>query len=285
MKNFIIASRELGKDKLNFQGAGGNSSVKIGNKIFIKSSGYRMKDISMDNGISVCSYLPLKKFLSFKKKYSTHDEEKFLKIINQARDKSSKNNPSMEIGFHAILNSKFIFHLHNIYANIFLCMEEGEKDIKKIFNDYDFKVIPYFNPGYELAHFLSKNNNLPRILFLKNHGIIVHGNNLNECIGTIFMINSKIKNYLDDQNSLTEFKIINKDKRIIKYLFPDAAVFSKTKLSKLNSQKTKDILEIKSTQVYILNEIKKQKRKPRYLSNSQVKKIINMQQEKERLEK
>lgn len=283
MRDFIIASKELGKNKLNFQGAGGNSSVKIGNKIFIKSSGYKMRDINTDNGISECNYLPLRKFLLSKKHYSAEDEEEFLKLVLQTKNKNFKENPSMEIGFHAILNSKYIFHLHSIYANIFLCMQEGEKEIKKIFKDYDFKIIPYLNPGYELAHFFSKNKNLPKIIFLKNHGVIVHGNNLNECIGTIFMINSKIEYFLKEKNKLNEFKVLNKNKRFTKYLFPDAAVFSKVKLSKFNSQKIKDILEIKSAQVYILNEIKNQKRNPKYLSPKEVKKVINMQQEKERL--
>ena len=43
-ESFLSASAELGSNFNLIQGAGGNTSYKDGNSLFIKASGYKLKD-------------------------------------------------------------------------------------------------------------------------------------------------------------------------------------------------------------------------------------------------
>ena len=50
--SFLSASEEIGRDFNLIQGAGGNTSYKEGDSIFIKASGYKLRD-SLDKDIFV----------------------------------------------------------------------------------------------------------------------------------------------------------------------------------------------------------------------------------------
>jgi len=59
-----------------------------------------------------------------------------------------------------------------------------------VFNGTESCVVNYFHPGDELVleiensfnEFVRKNNKLPKLILLKNHGIITFGKTINECI-------------------------------------------------------------------------------------------------------
>ena len=196
MENFLETSVKIGNNILNVQGPGGNSSMKIKNKIYIKASGKRMNETSKKDGISICNFEELLKFISSKKRYSNKDEDEFLEIINQSKEVGSPN-PSMEIGFHIAIPSKYIFHLHSVYVNIFLCMKNGPKILEKLFKDVPHVFVDYKNPGYELSLHISKFKKYPKLIFLKNHGVIIHSDNLKDCFDVSELVNKRIEDYLN----------------------------------------------------------------------------------------
>ena len=133
---------------LDAPGKGGNISVKYEDLILIKSSGQNMKQKHL---VSICDSNGISKF--------GYD------FVSEKHVRDSK--PSMEIQMHLNLKSKYVFHYHPIYVLPYLC------------SDYEFsfgETIDYINPGTDLAEAVLETSN--EILWLKNHGIVIHSDSL-----------------------------------------------------------------------------------------------------------
>lgn len=267
------------------QGAGGNTSIKIRNKLYVKASGEKLKNMSLTHGYVCSLYKSPLKFFAGKKKYQSKDESGFLHQVDASIVKAeSFGNPSMETGFHAVIPSRYVFHLHSVYANIFTCMKNGSTVLRKLFKKNQFLWIDYLNPGYELALILVQKKSLPPLIFLQNHGIIIHGESIAVCLTYLNMLQEVIEAYLKQKKAFLPFKLQTKFVKPRKYNFPDSAVFSNIDFKKLPVQKKKDVLEIFSAQQYIIKTIKKLKQQPVFLNQKNVQRLLNMGQEKYRQE-
>ena len=77
----------------------------------------------------------------------------------------------MEYLMHLKIPSKYVVHYHPIYVLPYLC------------SDYKFNfgtVIDYVHPGKHLADEIKKIENLSNTIFLKNHGVIIHADSIDE---------------------------------------------------------------------------------------------------------
>ncbi len=258
MKEFLKASKKIGLDQALIQRAGGNSSIKVGRKMLVKASGFLMKDMKKGIGYVDLDYKKIKDYIfSLPKnfKVTLKDENNFSAFLGNA---------SIEAGMHTIL-SKYVFHTHSVYANVFNCMKNGEQKLREIFGKKNILWIPYKNPGLALAHAiaqLAKKGSLPKIIFLQNHGLITHDDNLESAVELTHFVTRKI--------DLPLFSIENKIYKIIDHLFPDSIIFSK-------------VLEINSASCYILKLIKKLGEKPNFISTKDIQFIQNMDKEKYRM--
>ena len=126
------------------QGAGGNISLKDDNGIMaIKASGTQLDHVSHSNGIAYVSYE------NYAKQLLSCQKESDYNLLNQQQTRSdlATERASMEVGFHAVLDTAVI-HTHNVYANILLCSHEGSNIIKAEFPTAT--VLDYVTPGLEL---------------------------------------------------------------------------------------------------------------------------------------
>jgi L-fuculose-phosphate aldolase len=156
-------------------GAEGNVSKKDGSVFFIKSSGSFLKDL--DDSNIVC-----------------YD------FLGNQKDNFTKKG-SMELGFHRFfLNQKdinYVCHTHPINTLKILCSDFAEEFSNKrifpdqvIFNGRKSCLVPYETPGEDLFKsvenrvltFEKNHNFFPKLILLKNHGIIACGKSINECI-------------------------------------------------------------------------------------------------------
>jgi rhamnose utilization protein RhaD (predicted bifunctional aldolase and dehydrogenase) len=285
MEDFIKVSQTLGKNILYVQGAGGNASIKIGDKLYVKASGEKLKNMSETQGYVCCRYKPLAKYFKNKTKYIKQDEYEFLRLVDSSIIPSeSYGSPSMEAGFHAVIPSKYVFHLHSAYANILGCMSYGSHTIRNLYKDIPHLIIDYVNPGYELAFVLAKKKSLPSLIFLRNHGIIVHGDDTASCIEIIQKLHTMMEAYLKEQKIFKPFTLLTKFPKIHGYIFPDSAVFSHIDIQHLPERKSKEVLEILSAQEYSIHMMKRLGKIPKYLTQSEINKLLNMKQEKYRQE-
>ena len=190
-----------------FQGAGGNVSVKLDNEIMaIKSSGIEIKEMNQHHGYSLVNFKKIHDhFLKLPKNINKKIDESTVSFINdQLIDlphyKSLR--PSIETGFHSILK-KYVIHSHSVYANILTCCDEFEHLVDAIFKKDNFINIKYFPPGTSLTKnilidynlYFKNFNKYPEIIFLKNHGLIIHSDDNLRCKSLHSYVNESIVNF------------------------------------------------------------------------------------------
>jgi L-fuculose-phosphate aldolase len=191
-------------------GMEGNISKKTNDGIIIKASGANLRNLSESDLVNY----------NFKGEQTNNHNKK----------------GSMELSFHLYLlenyNIKYVAHTHPTNTLKILVSDKINEFADKrlfpdqvIFNGKKSCIIPYSLPGQPLTdtiktylnRFIEEENYFPNLILLKNHGIIVCGNSIEECIyGTeiceksaeIFLTNYT-RNYLSD----TEINELINDKQ------------------------------------------------------------------------
>jgi ribulose-5-phosphate 4-epimerase/fuculose-1-phosphate aldolase len=198
-----------------FQGAGGNISVKDNNIMIIKASGYKLDEVTENNGYSILIFNPIKNAVL----HADLEEENTKKIKDLTEEnlllEYSSLRPSMETAFHVFLK-KYVFHCHSCYSNIINCSKEAEVLFTEIFSDspYSSILIPYITPGIKLGigiKSLAKANNeekfdFPDIIFLKNHGIIFHASEYSKILEMISWLDNKLVSYFKLEEGFPSLK-------------------------------------------------------------------------------
>jgi len=210
LKELEKISQAVGNSTDFVQGGGGNTSVKLDEeRMAVKASGYSLKQITPAEGFVVVNYRNIKDFYNHVDLASGADYEKegIDFIMNNLIDMEGikKLRPSVEAGFHSLLK-KFVIHTHSVYANILCCSKEGQKLVGKIFAGRPCAClwIPYVNPGFSLTlkiknaieESIKKGGAYPQVLFMENHGLIVHSEDWEDCIALHSEVNDRIKKYL-----------------------------------------------------------------------------------------
>ena len=236
-RNFLVLCRKVSLEYDLVQHGGGNVSYKIDDKIVITSSGINMGEVGLFDGFSLCSN---------KGKLFT------------------ESNPSMELEMHLKIPYDVVLHTHPIYLNIILCAENSQKIISEILHEYDYDYISYHTPGKALGKKITGKKN---IILLENHGLVCSGLSFLEIFNQSTAINNLCKQWLIDHS--LNFKVFFHDfkEHNNKYLFPDAAIVSKTE-------------SINNYMIHIQQEVGLVSR---FLAVSEIDKLKNMKEEKYRM--
>lgn len=270
------------------QGAGGNTSVKTGRVLSVKASGWFLKNLASGQGFVNCDYNLIKKYLFKIKAYSQSLEPAFAQFISGTlKAGAGDGQPSIETGLHAVIPSKYVFHTHSVFANVFNFASEGQRALRDIFADDELLFIGYKNPGLELALALSqelkRNRRLPSIVFLKNHGLITHHNNAEAGYNLTLGVQRKLTSYLKKQKVYKPFVIKKKAADLSRHMFPDSVVYSQVDFSKLSEPKKRVYYEICSMISYTRDIMERLTLRPIFLPEAKVKFLKNMGQEKHRI--
>lgn len=183
-KEFLKISAEIGEKILFVQGSGGNTSLKIKNKLFIKASGFELKDAyKKDIFVEV----------DYKKILDAIDSNKADPLINTWNN-SNILRPSIETSLHAIIPYKYVMHLHCINALSWLVQKNFKDKIIRKINNEKVLIIPYFTPGLPLTKAIKKfyDYKSKKILLLTNHGIVVSDNNLESLLNNLEIISKNL---------------------------------------------------------------------------------------------
>lgn len=269
IKNLIKLSKYAGMREDIIQAGGGNTSVKINDEtMFIKSSGYQLSEMEENVGYSKVNYKKIVDYFKSHLEIKRSDEKELLEntLIQGKR-------PSIETFLHSI-TEKYTLHTHPLLINVFTSRKNGMKELKSMFPDS--LIIDYQTPGIFLAkEFFDKFSKLENpqkanIVFLKNHGLIVSGKNINEVIelheSILETLENKLKvNMQAYRNSTFLFKkledfiennivylcenrriknfIENNSIKDVNYCFsPDSLIYCNKKILLLN--KNDDMLEV-----------------------------------------
>lgn len=267
--NLIKLSKYTGMREDIIQSGGGNTSVKINDEtMFIKSSGYQLSEVEENVGYSKVNYKKIVDYFKSHLDIKRSDEKELLEntLIEGKR-------PSIETFLHSI-TGKYTLHTHPLLINVFTSRKKGMKDLKSMFPDS--LIIDYQTPGIFLAkEFFDKflkleNPQKVNIVFLKNHGLIVSGKNMDEVIelhesiletlenklkvnmqayrNSTFLF-KKLEDFIENnivylcENSRIKNFIENNSIKDVNYCFsPDSLIYCNKKILLLN--KNDDMLEV-----------------------------------------
>ena len=166
------AARAAGLRQDFTQGGGGNVSVKLDPEVMlIKASGVRLKDVSPRSGYALVNYGNIRRRVTA----GIGGEAEFAGFIcAQALPVKgvAPAKPSIETGFHALLNT-VVVHTHSVYANILNMSAEGHALGREFFPGAEF--VPYRAPGPQLCAAINERADArgQQVFFLANHGLVV----------------------------------------------------------------------------------------------------------------
>lgn len=166
-----LAARRAGSRHDLSQGGGGNVSIKIGaERMLVKASGSRLKDLTPRAGWALVNYGNIKRRIAA----GAGSDAEFSEYIRaQALPAAGvpPADPSIETGFHSLLNT-VVIHTHSVYANVLNMSEEGHALGRRLFPGAEF--IPYRAPGPRLCTAINERArpSSPQIFFLGNHGLL-----------------------------------------------------------------------------------------------------------------
>lgn len=211
--NFISISRYAGERFDLVQAGGGNSSVKLNDDtMIIKSSGVTLSEVSETFGYSkvlthdVADIVKKPQILNAKSK---REREKLTSEIMAKATLDKANRPSIETLLHSLLK-KYTLHTHPLVVNMICNKVSWREHLNSIFAE-NILLVDYRTPGIELALELDAEirrlQNMPDIIFLQNHGLIVTSESANEIINLNNFVIEKIENYLG--LNLKKYKMTN----------------------------------------------------------------------------
>ena len=184
-------SARYGADPMLVQGAGGNVSVKCGNgSMYIKSSGKFLRELNNNFGWVAVPHSSIASLLA-----SQAPTNGFLPDLDdwlaEEIDKKTDNTKcggkaSIETAMHAVLR-RYVVHLHPVILNVILCSTEAKDLAKSVFSEIPFIWIEVNPPGYYTARAIyeavsSSPNHVPDVIFLANHGVIVHSDSIDDVV-------------------------------------------------------------------------------------------------------
>jgi ribulose-5-phosphate 4-epimerase/fuculose-1-phosphate aldolase len=296
LTDLVLHSYRIGIDPSLVQGAGGNTSYKDENYLWVKGSGTKLRE-AKDKNIFVKLDLEKAKRLSF------FDDAKL--IYTAVIDPVAENlRPSIETAMHSIIKAPVVTHVHSLGSIGSSILKNPTEAIDKISEIVNMAWIPYLRPGAELAKAISEVvNESHNALLLGNHGMTVWGDTFMAVEELISKIENKWRqehtNYLDrtQTNSISDTwaKILCNG-----ILTPDEAVFLGEKpfkqISDLGSGNSKIKILASGEIIYsndLINDSKdiakllinldgwiKDRNDINYLSEIEVKNIVNWDMEK-----
>lgn len=214
IKDFIEISKYAGERLDLVQAAGGNSSVKLDNgEMLIKASGFLLSDINENTGFSRVYTALVSDIIRNNEIVNSNEKrqrESLSSMFLKEATKDKKNRPSIETLLHSLL-MKYTLHTHPIVVNMIAIRKDWKEILNTIFKYEVIAFVSYETPGIELAIALEKElrnfNEIPKIIVLQNHGLIVSSDNSDDIKTLTEHVLSKIEKYL--KIDMSKYKLTN----------------------------------------------------------------------------
>ncbi len=171
----VYTSRLLGNEQNLVLHGGGNTSVKIGDYLYVKGSGWDLASIEKE-GFPAVDLSVLKKMATF----PTLSDTEMVSEQKEAMKDKTYPNPSVEAILHAIIPFSTVDHTHADAVVTISNTLHGKKLLQDIYGK-NMLIIDYVMPGFILAQKIYQETkgidwgNLDGIILL-NHGIFTFDN-------------------------------------------------------------------------------------------------------------
>lgn len=159
-------SARIGADPMLIQAAGGNTSVKDGDVMWIKASGTLLADAEARDIFVACD-LPAMR-ASLEKGEARADQPMEFALAQDGL------RPSIETSLHAVFEQRIVLHAHCVHTLAHAIQADPVAAIGQKLVGFNWGVTPYAKPGANLARQV---RDLVRqgcdVIVLGNHGVIV----------------------------------------------------------------------------------------------------------------
>ena len=166
---FRALSARLGADPLQIQGPGGNTSIKVGDAMWIKASGTELREAeARDVFVAV----------DIARARAEIDDAPGTDGTCRAAmlDAGSPMRPSIETTFHAALHWPVVVHTHSIATLAHAVSERGTAAAMEKLVGLNAAAVPYCQPGLPLTRAIrGVASPTTNVFVLRNHGLIVCG--------------------------------------------------------------------------------------------------------------
>lgn len=215
VKSLVRISKYAGERFDLVQAGGGNSSVKFDNgEMIIKASGFLLSDVQEKSGYSRVLTSDIANIMKNDTVLNSSDKREREAITSGLVKEATldiENRPSIETLLHSSL-LKYTLHTHPLVVNMVVVKKDWREVIQSIFDDTNIIYVDYKTPGIELAlqldNELKKFDEVPNVIFLQNHGLIVTSNNEQDIYSLTEYVLEKIENHLSID--ISQYKLTNK---------------------------------------------------------------------------
>jgi rhamnose utilization protein RhaD (predicted bifunctional aldolase and dehydrogenase) len=165
--DFLRLSARLGKNPLQVQGPGGNTSIKIDGLLWIKASGTELAEAEMRP-----IFVPVDRAKALDEARGAGDGTCMACLV----DPSITLRPSIETTFHALIEWPVVVHIHSVVTLAHGISPEGRAVAREKLAGLPVEFIPYRKPGRPLTERIADNlKSSTQIWVLENHGLICAG--------------------------------------------------------------------------------------------------------------
>ncbi|WP_111538168.1 class II aldolase/adducin family protein [Palleronia aestuarii] len=170
-------SARLGTDPALVQAAGGNTSIKCGDRMWVKASGTWLAEAGTRDVMVPVRLGPLRERIRDRTLVDAH--------VAEATEAGSLR-ASVETPFHALFDPPVVAHVHCVSTIATAIAEDGLDRLTGLLDGLDWAWQEYLKPGAPLTLALAASGAAQsRIVVLGNHGLIVSGETPEEVEATI----------------------------------------------------------------------------------------------------
>jgi rhamnose utilization protein RhaD (predicted bifunctional aldolase and dehydrogenase) len=141
----VYTSRLLGQEPDLVLHGGGNTSVKIGDTLYVKGSGWNLDTIEAEGFAPVA----MDALLEMADRETLSDTE-MVALQRQALRNPSAPNPSIEAILHALIPATYVDHTHADAVVTISNTPDGRRRLERLYGE-KMLIVDYVMPGFELA--------------------------------------------------------------------------------------------------------------------------------------
>lgn len=169
ISDLSLFSAKIGSDPLQVQAAGGNTSIKHGDMMWIKASGTCLADACNTDLFVPLHLTALLDALA----ESDPRTEKSVDFVIQEHNPDQLR-PSIETTVHAVLPQKVVVHVHCVDTIAVAIQTNAEALFGDLLAGFNWLWVPYRRPGLPLSKYISKAMSPGTdVIILGNHGLVV----------------------------------------------------------------------------------------------------------------
>ena len=168
---FLEASERLGRDPLQVQGPGGNTSIKDGGTMWVKASGTWLAEARTGDIMVRVDAAGMAAALAAEDPLA-RDPANFLEV--HASPAGLRG--SIETTMHAAIAWPVVLHTHCVATIAVAVRRDAEALVHSRLRGLDAVFVSYVRPGYDLAQAIrARAKPQTRVFVLGNHGLVVGG--------------------------------------------------------------------------------------------------------------